>query len=143
MQFSRFSMRVRAAALATGAFALVALAGCGGGGGGDSQLLYTTIKVSSITQQGSCESLGVKVQPVTLLPNPPKMANGNEFVTSVNLAVQPDNVTCLGEAVTIPMAPGKWKFTVMLPSEIATCERDITAGGNLVVNFRDAETGCS
>ena len=146
MQFSRIHARRagRFVVVAAGSVALAGLAACGGGGGGGgAPLLYTTIKIASITQQGSCENLGVKVQPLNLLPNPPKMSNGNEFVTSVNPTVQPDNVTCLGEATTIPMSPGTWRFTVMLPSEIATCEREIKAGGNLTVNFKDGETSCT
>ncbi|MFO0453224.1 MAG: hypothetical protein ACK52I_31955 [Pseudomonadota bacterium] len=145
MQFSRMLARRagRFVIVAAGSVAIAGLAACGGGGGGEGPLLYGQIKVASITQQGSCESVGVKLQPVNILPDPPKMSNRNEFVTSVNLAVQPDNVTCLGEAMTIPMAPGTWKFTVMLPSEIASCEREIKAGGNLVINFKDGDTSCT
>jgi hypothetical protein len=38
------------------------------------------------------------------------------------------------------MAPGKWMFTANLPSEIAKCERDVTAPSTLT--FKDSETSC-
>jgi hypothetical protein len=40
------------------------------------------------------------------------------------------------------MAPGKWKFLVALPSDTATCEHDVAAGGVMEVNFKDGETAC-
>jgi len=100
-------------------------------------------RLQSITQQGQCEDVGIKVTPVTILPGAPQLSNGKEFVTRVKLTKGADNVSCTGEAATIPMSPGKWKFTGNLPSEVSTCERDIVAGGNLVVNFKDGETACN
>jgi hypothetical protein len=145
MQFSRnvLGLRARLALITAGAVAVGTLAACDGGGGGNGQLIRATIAVQSITQQGECEDTNIKVTPLEILPNPPKMANGKEFVTPVKLTKGADNVTCSGEANTIPMAPGKWKFTANLPSEIATCERDIAAGGNLKVSFKDGELTCS
>lgn len=149
MQFSRNVLGLRArfvarlAATAAGAVAVSTLAACGGGSGGASSLIRATISVQSITNQGECEDTNIKVTPLEILPNPPQMANGKEFVTPVKLTKAADNVTCTGEANTIPMAPGKWKFTANLPSEIATCERDIAPGGNLKVAFKDGELSCS
>lgn len=122
------------------AVAFGGLAGCGGGDD-DVPLLKTTIKVQSITQQGSCEDVNVKVTPVSILPGAPKMSNSKEFVTPVKLTKGTDGVSCTGSAATIPMAPGKWQFTANLPSEIAKCERDITAA--TTVAFKDAETTCN
>jgi hypothetical protein len=146
MQFSQQgrSVRARFVVLAAGALAVSALAGCGGGGGGGNEgLIRATIKLQTITQQGECEATNVKVTPVQLLPNPPQMSNTREFVTEIKLTKGADNVSCTGENNTIPMAPGKWKFTANLPSDPATCERDIAAGGNLVVSFKDGENSCS
>lgn len=150
MQLSRIAPGLRArfyarlAMTAVGAVAVGTLAACdGGGGGGASGLIRATISVQSITNQGECEDTNIKVTPLEILPNPPQMSNRNEFVTPVKLTKAADNVTCTGEANTIPMSPGKWKFTANLPSEIATCERDITPGGNLKISFKDGELTCS
>lgn len=144
MKFLRSTPGLGARLIVTtaGALAVAGLAACGDGNGGQ-PLIRATINVASITQQGNCEEVGVKVTPVQILPNPPQMANNREFVTSITLAKQADNVSCTGSAATIPMAPGKWKFTVMLPSEIASCERDIAPGGNLNVNFKDGDLSCT
>ena len=146
MQFSQQgrSVRARFVVLVAGALVAGGLAGCDSGGqGGNAGLIRATIKLQSITQQGECEATNVKVTPVEILPNPPAMANNREFVTEIKLTKAADNVTCTGENTTIPMAPGKWKFTANLPSEIATCERDIAPGGNLKVGFKDGELTCS
>lgn len=148
MQFSRIAPGQRAriyarlAVTAAGAVAVGTLAACDGGGSA-SNLIRATISLQSITQQGECEDTNIKVTPLEILPNPPQMSNRNEFVTPVKLTKAADNVTCTGEATTIPMSPGKWKFTANLPSEIATCERDIVAGGNLKIVFKDGELACS
>jgi hypothetical protein len=125
---------VTAAAVAFGG-----LAGCSGGED-SAPLMRTTIKVQSITQQGSCEDVNIKVTPQSILPNAPKLSNNKEFVTPVKLTKGADGVSCTGEAATIPMAPGKWMFTANLPSEIAKCERDVTAPSTLT--FKDSETSC-
>lgn len=146
MQFSQQgrSVRGRLVVVVAGALALTGLAGCGGGGQASAEgLIRTTIKLQSITQQGECEATNVKVTPVELAPNPPAMANTREFVTNIPLTKAADNVTCTGENNTIPMAPGKWKFTANLPSDPVSCERDIAAGGNLVIGFKDGEATCS
>lgn len=145
MQFSQQgrSVRARFVFLVAGALAVGGVAGCGGRGGGGGELIRATIKLQSITQQGECEATNVKVTPVSILPNAPSMANDREFVTEIPLTKAADNVTCTGENKTIPMAPGKWKFTANLPSDPASCERDIAPGGNLVVNFKDGDLSCS
>ncbi|MEI8296742.1 MAG: hypothetical protein WCH32_01845 [Pseudomonadota bacterium] len=120
---------------------VVTLAGCSGGDE-SAPLIRTSIKVQSITQQGNCEDVNVKVVPVSILPDAPKMSNSKEFVTPVKLTKGADGVSCAGEAATIPMAPGKWKFTASLPSEIASCERDVALTGSAVA-FKDAENTCS
>jgi hypothetical protein len=136
----------RTARVVLAAAAAVAAGGLAGCGGGDdyASLIRTSIKVQSITQQGQCEDVNVKVTPLALLPNPPKMSNNREFVTPVKLTKGADNVSCTGSANTIPMAPGKWKFTANLPSEVAACERDIAqAPTPNAVAFKDGETTCT
>jgi hypothetical protein len=123
------------------AAALACLSACGGSEE-TIALIKATIKVQSITQQGSCEDVNIKVTPIKILPGAPKLSNDREFVTPVKLAKGADNVSCTGQAQTIPVAPGKWKLTANLPSEIATCERDIAAGGNLTISFKDGEIAC-
>jgi hypothetical protein len=126
--------------LTTAAVVVVgSLAACGS----DSQpMLHATIQVASITQNGGCEDVNVKVVPVTLLPGAPKLSNSKEFLTPVKLAKGADGVSCTGESVTVPMAPGKWKFLVGLPSDTVSCERDITDASSLVVSMKDGEAGC-
>jgi hypothetical protein len=145
MQFSQQgrSVRGRLVVLVAGALAVGGLAACSGGKGSAEGLIRATVKLQSITQQGECEATNVKVTPVELAPNPPSMSNTREFVTEIKLTKAADNVTCTGENVTIPMAPGKWKFTANLPSDPASCERDIAAGGNLVISFKDGELTCT
>jgi hypothetical protein len=143
MQFSQ-QRRSRLVVLVAGALVAGGLAGCDSGGqGGNAGLIRATIKLQSITQQGECEATNVKVTPVEILPNPPAMANNREFVTEIKLTKGADGVVCTGENNTIPMAPGKWKFTANMPSDPATCDRDIAVGGNLVINFKDGESSCS
>ena len=84
---------------------------------------------------------GEAVTPVTILPGAPKMSNNKEFVTPIKLTKGADGVSCTGGAATIPMAPGKWKFTANLPSQNASCERDIA--GASAVGFKDGEPSCS
>lgn len=105
-------------------------------------LTHALIKVQSITQQGNCEDVNIKVTPVSINPGAPKLANAHEFVTPVTLKKGADNVSCSGQATTIPLAPGKWKLTANLPSENATCERDIVAGATNDVDFKDGEVKC-
>ncbi len=135
----RHARRVLVAALAA---ATATLAGCGGDDD-TASLIRASVAVASITQQGQCEDVNIKVTPMQILPGAPKMSNDREFVTPVKLTKGADGVSCTGTAQTIPMAPGKWKFTANLPSEIAACERDIAANGNLKVAFKDGETTCS
>jgi hypothetical protein len=146
MQFSSnlagYGCKARRVLVTAAAVAFGSLAGCGGGEE-STPLIRTAISVASITQQGQCEDVNVKVTPVQILPGAPKMSNDKEFVTPVKLTKGADGVSCTGSSPTIPMAPGKWKFTANLPSEIATCERDIAAAGNLNVGFKDGETTCS
>jgi hypothetical protein len=139
---SNFAGRGRKTRLLLVTAAAVAFGGLAGCGASDEEvpLIKTTINVQSITQQGSCEDVNVKVTPVSILPGAPKMSNSKEFVTVVKLAKGADGVSCTGANATIPMAPGKWKFTANMPSEVATCERDIAAASTL--SFKDAETSC-
>ena len=146
MKFSRWITgrcgHARLVLATAGVVVIGSLSGCGGGEE-SIPLIHATVKVQSITQQGQCEDVNVKVTPVTILAGAPKMANYREFVTPVKLNKGADNLSCTGEGATIPMAPGKWKFTANLPSEIANCERDIAVGGNLSVGFKDGEVTCS
>ena len=144
MQFSsKLTRRGRLARLATLTAAAALIGGLAGCGGADDSvpLLRTSIKIESITQQGQCEDVNVKVTPLKILPGAPKLSNSREFVTPVKLTKGTDGVSCTGSAQTIPMSPGKWKFTANLPSQIAMCERDVTGG--VSVAFKDAETTCS
>ncbi len=145
MQFpSNRAGRARKARFVLVTAAAVAVGGLAGCGGGDESaaLIRATVGVQSITQQGQCEDVNIKVTPVQILPGAPKLSNDKEFVTPVKLTKGADGVSCTGSSSTIPMAPGKWKFTANMPSEIATCERDITAPGGTVA-FKDGETTCS
>ena len=135
-----FSSKTSLFLVTAAAVTLGGLAGCSGGET-ETPLIKTTINVQSITQEGNCEDVNVKVTPVTILPGAPKMSNDREFVTPVKLTKGADGVSCTGGAATIPMAPGKWKFTANLPSQIASCERDITAAST--VAFKDSDTTCS
>jgi hypothetical protein len=121
---------------------LAGLAACDSGSSGSS-LIRTAIKVQSITQSGSCEDVNVKVMPGELLPNPPVDANKQEFVTPIKLTKAADGVACTGEAMTIPMAAGKWTFKANLPSNVETCERDVPATGGVTVGFKDGEATCN
>ena len=146
MQLSWYSTSrgrlARLALVSVSAAALGSLSACDSGGGGASSLIHAQIKVASITQQGNCEDVNIKVTPVAIAPGAPKMSNSKEFVTPIKLTKGADNVSCTGDAKTIPMAPGKWKFTANLPSEIASCEREITEGGTNDVDFKDGDVAC-
>jgi hypothetical protein len=116
------------------------LAACNGGPE-SAPLMKATLKVQSITQAGNCEDVNIKASPVELKPNPPLLANSKELITPVKLTKAADGVACTGQALTNPMAPGKWKFSVMLPSDIVTCERDVEPGGD-AITFKDGDQGC-
>ena len=124
-----------------GAAALAGLGACGSGEGGG-ELVKSTIKVQSITHDGQCEDVNIKVTPVEILPNAPTLSNGKEFVTPVKLTKGEDNISCTGEAQTIPMSPGKWKLTANLPSAISTCEREVSATTGFTAAFKDGEESC-
>jgi hypothetical protein len=134
---SRFEA-VRHACLALLAGTL--LAACSGGPE-SAPLMKATLKVQSITQSGNCEEVNIKASPVELKPNPPILANSHELITPVKLTKAADGVACTGQSLTNPMAPGKWKFSVMLPSDIVTCEREVLPGGE-PITFKDGEQGC-
>lgn len=146
MQFSQLSLNsgrcARLVLAAASSLVLGSFAACDAGQSG-APMINTTLKVQAITQQGNCEEVGVKVTPVSILPGAPKLSNSKEFVTPMKLTKAADGLACTGEAKTIPMSPGKWKFLVMLPSNVASCDRDIAPGGNLVVNFADGSETCS
>ena len=135
-----FSSKTSLFLVTAAAVAFSGLAACGGGEA-EAPLINTTINIQSITQEGNCEDVNVKVTPVTILPGAPKMSNNKEFVTPIKLTKGADGVSCTGGAATIPMAPGKWKFTANLPSQNASCERDIA--GASAVGFKDGEPSCS
>jgi hypothetical protein len=116
------------------------LAACSGGPE-SAPLMHATLKVQSITQSGNCEDVNVKASPVELQPHPPLLANSKELITPVKLTKAADGVACTGQSQTNPMAPGKWKFSVMLPSDIVTCEINVLPGGEPIV-FKDGEQGC-
>jgi len=103
--------------------------------------MHATLKVQSITQSGNCEDVNVKASPVELQPHPPLLANTKELITPVKLTKAADGVACTGQSLTNPMAPGKWKFSVMLPSDIVTCEINVLPGGE-PITFKDGEQGC-
>lgn len=146
MTSTRYSMSgvrfARLALVTVGAAALATLGACGQDGG-EAPLTHGVIKVQSITQQGGCEDVNIKVTPVEILPGAPKLSNSKEFVTPVKLTKGADGVSCTGQADTIPMAPGKWKLTANLPSDAATCEREVAAGGRPEFVFKDGEATCS
>jgi hypothetical protein len=122
------------------------LAACGGEDPTTQALIRGVIEIDSISQQGECETVTVKVEPVTISPNPPKLANSKLTFTEVALtkpADAGDAPICRGSVPTIPLAPGVWKFTAPLPSETNTCEREFKAGGNLTIKFKDGEAGCT
>ena len=84
------SRKARLFVLTAAAIAVGSLAGCGGD---DAALLMRTmVKVDSITQGGSCEDVNVKVIPVEILPDAPKLSNSKEFITPVALTKGADGV---------------------------------------------------
>jgi hypothetical protein len=132
---------LRLVCVTTGAIALGALSACGSGEDGGS-LIKSTIKVHSITHDGQCEDVNIKVSPVEILPHAPTLSNGKEFVTPVKLIKGEDNISCTGEAQTIPMSPGKWKLTANLPSAISMCDREVSATAGFTAAFKDGEDSC-
>jgi hypothetical protein len=146
MSSTRYSMSgirfARLALVTVSAAALATIAACGQDGGGP-PLTRGVVKVESHTQQGGCEDVNIKVTPLEILPGAPKLSNSKEFVTPVKLTKGADNLTCTGQADTIPMAPGKWKLTANLPSDVASCERDVAAGAKPEFVFKDGESTCS
>lgn len=141
-RFLPFVPAGRTLGVIAGACVALALSACGDGGS-EGALIRTAVKVQSITQSGSCEDVNVKVMPGELLPNPPSNANKGEFVTTVKLTKAADGVACSGDTNTIPMAPGKWTFKAILPSNIQTCEKDIPPAGGVTVSFKDGDAACN
>ena len=142
----------RKAVFGTAAVAAALMLGaCGGGSGGDDQLIHVMVKVDSITQEGKCDMVSVRSAPKNLAPNPPSLSNSKMFYTELEMAppagAGADNVACVGEKETIPMAPGAWEFKVQLPSGPVSCERDVQlpAEGQpgLTVSFKDGDTSCT
>lgn len=132
---------------ATAVAAALVLGACDGGSGGDDSLIYVTVKVDSVTQEGKCDPVSVASAPKALTPGPVGLANDKLFYTELNMTqAAAGDVACHGENQTRPMAPGVWEFKVQLPSGPVTCERDIQlpAKGQpgLTLTFKDGVEGC-
>lgn len=123
-----------------------ALGACEDGTGTSDTLLTASFTIDSISQEGTCEVVAVKVQPKSLLPNPPKLSNGKMFYTEVTMAKPADAgdaPICRGQKSTIPMSPGTWEFTAPLPSGPVSCQREVAPGTPVVVTFKDGEPTCT
>ena len=92
-----FSSKTSLFLVTAAAVAFSGLAACGGGEA-EAPLINTTINIQSITQEGNCEDVNVKVTPVSILPGAPKMSNNKEFVTPIKLTKGADGVSCTGGA---------------------------------------------
>ena len=137
----------RRAVFGAAAVAAVLMTGaCGDGSGGDDNLIYVTLKVDSITQEGKCDIVSVRATPKNLLPDPPKLSNSRMFYTEVEMSTPADagvQPICRGEKQTIPMASGAWELKALLPSGPVACEREVKIGDQLTVSFKDGEASCT
>ncbi len=133
-------------ALGTAAMAAVALAGCGGSANDKLPLIRATVSIKSVSQQGACESIPVKLVPKELIGKANKYANDKMMVVMVTMAGPTDEngaPMCNGTGETLPMAPGNWEFSAPLASGSSTCLRNIQNDGDLVIALVDGVEGCS
>ncbi len=138
--------RLKVAAVATLLAMTAGLSACENNDPTTAVLIKGVIEVDSISSQGVCDAVTIKVEPVTLAPDAPKLANSKLTFTEIAMAKPADAgdaPVCKGTGATIPLAPGVWKFTAPLPSDTASCEREMKIGGNLTIKFQDGETGCT
>ncbi len=140
------SISVSAGLRTLGLAVAVAIAGCSGGSENDSlPLLKATIKIKNVSQGGVCDVLPVRISPKELRGEANKYANAKQTVTEVTMNGPTDEngvPTCTGEAESLPLAPGDWEFKVALASDTYTCVHEVTAGGDLSVEFADGVAGC-
>ena len=133
-------------ALTAAAMAAIALAACSGGSANDElPLIRATFTVKTVSSGGVCESVRIRETPRELMGTANKYANNRMMVAEVNMTGPTDEggaPMCNGTGESLPIAPGKWEFTVPLASGSATCVRDIEANGDLAITFIDGVEGC-
>ena len=131
---------------AAAAMAAIALTACSGGSANDElPLIRATFTVKTVSSGGVCEAVRIRETPKELMGQANKYANNRMMVAEVNMTGPTDvggAPMCNGTGESLPIAPGKWEFTVPLASGSATCVRDIEANGDLAITFVDGVEGC-
>ena len=134
-------------ALGTAAMAAVVLGGCSGGSANDAlPLIRATLAVKSVSQEGACESVRIRMTPKELIGKSNKYSNNKMMVAEVNMTGPTDEAgapMCNGTGETLPLATGNWEFSAPLASGAVTCTRNIQADGDLLITFIDGVEGCS
>ena len=134
-------------ALGIAAVAAIALAACSGGSANDDlPLLRATLSIKTVSQEGICDSVPVRLTPKELIGQANKYANNKMMVTEVKTTGPTDEngaPMCNGTGETLPMAPGNWEFSAPLASGPASCVRNIQADGDLSILLIDGVEGCS
>jgi hypothetical protein len=133
-------------ALGSASVAAFALAACNGGSANDKlPLIRASLSVKTVSQGGICESVRIRMTPKEFIGEANKYANNRMMVAEVNMTGPTDEngaPMCNGTGETLPMAPGKWEFSVPLASGSTTCIRDIQADGDRAITFIDGVEGC-
>ncbi len=134
-------------ALGTAAMAAVVLGGCSGGSSNDDlPLIRATLSLKSVSQEGACESVRIRMTPKELIGKSNKYSNNKMMVAEVNMTGPTDEngaPMCNGTGETLPLASGNWEFSAPLASGAATCVRNIEPTGDLLITFIDGIEGCS
>ena len=134
-------------ALGTAAMAAVVFGGCSGGSANDAlPLIRATLAVKSVSQEGACDSVRIRMTPKELIGKSNKYANNKMMVAEVKTTGPTDEngaPMCNGTGETLPLATGNWEFSAPLASGAVTCTRNIQAEGDLLITFIDGVEGCS
>jgi hypothetical protein len=133
-------------ALGTAAAVAIVLTACSGGSANDKlPLIRANLSVKSVSQQGACETVPVKMVPKQLKGQANKYANDHLLVADIEMTGPTDEngaPMCNGTGQTLPLAPGDWEFSAPLASGTTTCIRDIQADGDRDIKFVDGAPGC-
>ena len=144
------------AAQAVLAALFMVLAGCGSRDAGpapgamraSAELRHVSLFVRAAPKNGHCAPVAIKIEPLRLdavssLPSA-EIRQANFTDLALRQAAGESRIAlCEGKALSAPLAPGRWRLSVPLPSGLASCERSVSADAGVSVTFEDGKAGCA
>jgi hypothetical protein len=100
-------------------------------------LRHIALVVHAPPVNGRCPAASVMIEPVA--------AAGITSVTDMvlQLAASQSGARCAATALSAPLAAGRWRLSITLPSASTSCERSIAADVDTSALFEDGKAGCA